>query len=304
MILLFFFLLQASTGSESDTTKRPRLSGPRHKKSKARTKLSPLLENACSPISKDSGPLHHPSPLTTALATTPTRGVSEAHHHHHHHQVSAPNTSHLRVGLAATTSHLVMTPSALPHQALPISSCPPHPGPTYIRGGGFPAAAKQGSTSLGQKLLNAATASPITLNRHFPASSALLPLPPTQIPQPRQNLLLQAHHNPLRLQSPFAYNPLAAACSNSFSAHNSITAGGIQGYFPFVSLVAPPTNPAAYLSPYPPDTHFVSMNSSGGDASGRNCSQLVFDEGRRDAKQMKSVPPWFIFSNNRSEKVS
>ena len=52
----------SSSGSDSDVpAKRPRLA-PR--KSRARTKLSPLLENACSPIAKTDLP--QPSPLAAA----------------------------------------------------------------------------------------------------------------------------------------------------------------------------------------------------------------------------------------------
>ena len=59
--LILLFILQPSSGSDSELPlKRPRTM----KKSRARTKLSPLLENACSPIAKTNPP--QPSPLVTA----------------------------------------------------------------------------------------------------------------------------------------------------------------------------------------------------------------------------------------------
>jgi len=60
--MITIVLLQLSSGSDSELPpKRPR-TVPR--KSKAHTKLSPLLENACSPIAKANPP--QPSPLITA----------------------------------------------------------------------------------------------------------------------------------------------------------------------------------------------------------------------------------------------
>lgn len=78
----------------------------------------------------------------------------------------------------------------------------------------------------------------------------------------------------------------------------------MSGYLPLVGLVAPP--PASYLSysnPYMTDAaHMLTMNSSR-DASLPGNGQVLVGGERRDSRHMKSVPPWFIFSNNRSEKV-
>lgn len=284
--------LQASSGSESDAVKRPCLRVPR-RKTKARTKLSPLLENACSPISKDSSAQLHPSPLTTALVTTPT-----------------PEREHVAVSLSYQQPPLNISSAPL-GSSISQPNPPPPPHPTFI-GNSLLAASVSRNIPLGQKLLSTAT-SPITLTRPFPtAASAIIPFSTTQIAQTHQNLFLQQQQNALsRLQASIAYNPLVSVCSNSaLQGYGSIipnTTAGIQGYFPFVSLVAPP-NPASYLSynnPYTTDAHVMSMNSSYNNSRGRgNCSRVVLDESRRDSKHMRSVPPWFIFSNNRSEKVS
>ena len=61
LVTILLFILQPSSGSDSELPlKRPRTM----RKSRARTKLSPLLENACSPIAKANPP--QPSPLVTA----------------------------------------------------------------------------------------------------------------------------------------------------------------------------------------------------------------------------------------------
>ena len=164
-------------------------------------------------------------------------------------------------------------------------------------------------THLGHNIFPSSTSPSVAaINRPFPAASAFLPLNATQITQPHHNLLLQ--QNPLsRLQNPFTYNPLV--CSNpAFQGYRA--PGGMSGYLPVVGLMPPPTNhPASYLSyngPYSPDTQLVSINASY-DSSGRSNSRMVVDESARDnsirdhSRHMTSVPPWFIFSNNRSEKV-
>ena len=64
----------------------------KRRKSKARTKLSPLLENACSPIAK-ADHAHQPSPLVTSVtSTTPSRALSSPPH------TQAPSTSSAIIG--------------------------------------------------------------------------------------------------------------------------------------------------------------------------------------------------------------
>lgn len=172
---------------------------------------------------------------------------------------------------------------------------PPPPPPQAFIGSGMV------GTHLGHNLFPSST-SVAAINRPFPAASAFLPLNATQITQPHHNLLLQQNHLS-RLQNPFTYNPLV--CSNP--ALQGYHAAPMSGYLPIVGLMAPPTNPASYLSyngPYSPDTQLVSINASY-DSSGRSNSRMVVDESARDnsIRHMTSVPPWFIFSNNRSEKV-
>ncbi len=320
--------MQHSSGSDSDgVIKRPCLHPPSShhlKNSKARTKLSPLLENACSPISKDSsGQQHHPSPLTTALSTTPVKTLAvvstasshQDHTHHHTHQQALPRLS------SATPT--VTAP--LPYPSSTSLSLPPphtHPHPAFIGSGGLLAAGMAArNSSLGQQLMSTATPT-ISLARPFPAVSAFLP----QMTQPHAIL----HQNPQlpHLQGAFPYNPLVSSTAPLRGY------GGIipqtTPYFPFVGLMAPPPPPpTSYLSyaastPYlhqqhhhapPPSSdrhhhaphhHVVAMNNSSYDSSSASLSHsrmVLDDSSRRDNKQLQSVPPWFIFSNNRSEKV-
>ena len=179
-----------------------------------------------------------------------------------------------------------------------------------------------GGASFSQRLLLSST-TPISLNPSFSAaatpSTVPISLPPTAhiSQQTRQNLLLQ--QNALsQLQPPFAYNPLVSMCNTSaLCGYGNIvpsTAGTIPGaYLPFMNLVAPtPPNTATYLpySSYPPSMHhLMAFNKNSceieSSSSGRSSSsQVSIDEEKRDKKQLQSVPPWFIFSNNRSEKVS
>ena len=324
-------MLQSSSGSESEGVKKPCLHAAtsHRRKSKARTKLSPLLENACSPISKDPSTQHQPSPLTTALATTPTSG-----------DVTTPTTD-LDISTAQPSSS-----SSAPHLATPTSNAhlhapppPPQQQQQAFLGSGLLAAGGVGvapPNTPSQKFLSAAAVAATPITRPFSAVSALLPLPTTQLPPPpqgHQNLLIQ--QNPLsRLQASFPYNPqlvsatMCAATSPLQRYANTIIPSTIHSYFPLVGLVAPPPanvvapppshhrhphhhHPAAsylsYSNPYSTsEPHLLPMNSSY-DGSGRGYGgsrSVSMDESRRDSKQMRSVPPWFIFSNNRSEKVS
>lgn len=292
MVVLFCIFVshpQVSSSSESDAVKRPCFRAPHHRsrKSKARTKLSPLLENACSPISRDTVP--YPSPLAVTLVTTPTRNVAADFSRPQH--LAVPATTSSCSGMAAVVS--VPRPSPVP------------PPLGFLGSNGLLAAGvARGVPSISnQKLLSPPAPSPMVLNRPFPAVSTFLPLSTTQFTQPHQNLLIQ---NPLtRLQTPFPYNPLVPVCNSSaLQGYASIipnTAGGIPpSYLPLVGLMAPPPNYLSYSNPYISDTHIVAMSSSGSDTSGQACGQG--EEGTR--RHMGSVPPWFIFSNNRSEKVS
>lgn len=274
------FPLSQASGSESEAVKRPCFRAHHSRKSKARTKLSPLLENACSPISKDS--VVQPSPLAVTLGTTPTQDAAAT--------VSRPQ--HLPVPPATISSVPAVLPVSMPRPS-PVAPPPPL---GFLGSGSLLAA--------GQKLLSP----PAVLNRPFPAVSAFLPFSTAPFTTQPQNMLLQ--QNPFgRLQTPFPYTSLVPACNNSALQGYSIipnTAGGMS--LPLVGLMAPPPNhPASYLSysnPYMSDSHLAMSGGSFSDSS--SCRNVGVGDGnarKEAARHMGSVPPWFIFSNNRSEKV-
>lgn len=313
-LLVSLFIAQSSSGSECEVIKKPRLPTPTHKqqhrqsckKSKARTKLSPLLENSYSPIFKDPSHLPNPSPLTTALATTPTRGVS----FNMIPQTSAlphppPPPSH---GTTHTSSFLTTAQSSLP-------LVPPIPRPTSLFEARVLASTIGGGTGslIGrQPLLSGSSPTNPTLHYNsFPAVSGLLKTSQQQqqqqfhqvsTPHASQTLLgpisiSQLHHSTL------PFNPLVPACSTQalqgYNNANMIynTPGVIPppGYMPLVMTT--PTQ-AMGTPNYLYTQYGHGMQTMPLD---RNTEQRIISS--MEKKTLQSVPPWFIFSNNRSEKV-
>lgn len=136
--LILLFILQPSSGSDSELPlKRPRTM----KKSRARTKLSPLLENACSPIAKANPP--QPSPLVTASVPAyasmyvhvPTSSLPIISIQDHDHMTSsqalytpyaAPQISQPAYPHSFITSPCTAAPGQLlmtqPHMYMPLST--------------------------------------------------------------------------------------------------------------------------------------------------------------------------------------
>lgn len=291
-----------SSGSECEAMKKPRLPTPTQKppqlqqqsrkKSKARTKLSPLLENSYSPIFKDG---HLPSPLTNALATTPTRGLPYS-------VISNPASSMLSQlpSQMPTISPSVPTVSQPPRPFL----APPASRPTSLFGAGTIARAPGGPLLGTQSLLS--TSSPTIQYSPFQGVSGLLnpskdrlqisTQPPTQ-PMVGSISLSQLH------QSSLTFNPLAAACGTQairgYNSTSAVTPSNITHptYVPLVMTTPtqPLPAPSCLYAPYTSNTPIVTLDRT---SEQQRLSSSV------EKKALQSVPPWFIFSNNRSEKVS
>lgn len=316
-----------------------------HKKSKARTKLSPLLENACSPISKESTPHRQPSPLTTgtSMATTPTRDNMSLGGTCQQSvagtsapppppppppPVAAPIAVPPVVALPMSTATMTTTTGA---RLQPISH---HPALNRTTTVGLTLA----NPALNQQLLavaHAPTAAAAAVALKFPPNLLSLPAqmphhpPPPRPPhghfllaQPQQSCAFPPPAHP-QLQAaaaaaPLSYynsnNPLVSASSPVLQGYSMVpTAGTPPGYYPIVNFI-PSRNPyIPYCSPesYPHHHHHHTQHmmsphdTSAGRLTAIAANATLSEEGRQqEKKKLKSVPPWFIFSNNRSEKVS
>ena len=305
------FVTQYSSGSDTEAIKKPRLPTPTqkppqlqpqssHKKSKARTKLSPLLENSYSPIFKDG---HLPSPLTTALATTPTRGLSYG-------IISqAPASILPQVPAQASITPL---PSSLPAVSQPPRPflAPPTSRPTTLFGANAMARGPPpGGPLLGtQALLGVSSPNPTLQYHPFQAVPGLIN------PAAKDRLQLSAHQhtsahpmlNSLSLAqlrpSSLAFSSLATAgVSQGVRAYNSsgiFTPANIApGYMPLVMTTPtqPLPAPSCMYAPYTSNPQLVNLDKS--------TEERKLGGSAMDKKTLQSVPPWFIFSDNRSEKV-
>ena len=306
--LLFFIplvLLQYSSGSECEAIKRPCLPTPTQKppplqqqsrkKSKARTKLSPLLENSYSPIFKDG---HLPSPLTTALATTPTRGLPYGMISHAATSI-LPQLSSQMATLSSPSAHTVSQP---PRSFL----APPTTRPTSLFGASAIGRGPGGALWGAQSLLSTSSPNPMLQYTPFQGVSGLLNpskerlhIPTHRPPQTMVGSISLSQLHP----SSLTFNPLATACSTQalrgFNSSSVITATNITNpnYMPYVMTTpTQPLPPPSYLyAPYTSHTPMVTLDRS---SEQQRLSSSV------EKNALQSVPPWFIFStNNRSEKV-
>ncbi len=180
-----------------------------------------------------------------------------------------------------------LSQSSVPQPGVPVPCVPPQPSlpqpgvavthhPGFISSNSSTTLPSQ-AVSLGQKLFIPSTSS-LPLHQSFiPLSQALL----------QQNALS-------KLQASFPYNPLASMCNGS----------AFPNYLPYMGLLPSPTPNYLSYSTYPSGTQFVSFNRGNPETSGvASNSRATINEGNRE-NQLQSVPPWFIFSNNRSQKVN
>ena len=199
------------------------------------------------------------------------------------------------------TGHPLLSAPTADHIQLPSQAGPVQISkatPTSYTAGNFPLAPKQ---------LSPTSIQPITLSRSFPPpATRFLALSSPQVTQAHQSLL-QQQSVLSQLQASLPFNPLASMCNApALQGYTNMVSNtpAFPGYFPLVSGLMPPPPAGTYLqyNPYSPKLMTFGSSSGGGsstDSSGRSTNSL--DEG---GKQIQSVPPWFIFSNNRSEKVT
>ena len=306
--------------------KRPRsspLSPPqkRRRKSKARTKLSPLLENACSPIEKGDH-TYQPSPLT--LSTTPTRPQVPSHSTN-----VGPATSSVQ-----NTSHSVY-PMHLPNTCQSSSILSTAMNTIGLNSQLFPSNSQAGianqhvsspsghylSSSLGQTF-NLPQSHPQAMIPQFPHRPVF---PNTQ---PIVSYPMSSFQNPFQcFGTSYVRRPLnPSVCSSGMQQGLETTQYNmpLPFYLPgnnpgggFVHLQVMP-NPQLSFNGIgnsnfaaPSSSTFGTFPGNSGNGQGhplplygsnQNTSNASFV--KSDGK-IKSVPPWFIFSNKRPEgKVS
>lgn len=256
------------------------------------------MENSYSPIFKDTSHLPSPSPLTTAVTTTPTRGVS-------FNVIPQASTS-----LSYRPPLLPSHSSAHSSSSFPTTSqsslpfVPPiPPRPTTLFGARVLASTIGGGNGalVGSRPLLSGTNNPHPVLHYnpFPATSGLFKHSQQQqlhqVSTP-QTLLSLSQLNP----SSLPFNPLVSMCTtqplqgyNANVMYNTPGAIPPPSYMPLVNLVTTPTPAMAT-----PPSYMYNMQMMSPE---RNTEAGM--TGSVEMKALQSVPPWFIFSSNRSDKV-
>ena len=243
----------------------------KRRKTKARTKLSPLLENACSPIAKADHTLQ-PSPLVTSVTSTPSRATSPPH-------TQAPSTS------SAVIGQLRPPMSAESAQAPPVM-----PTPSYTAQGVFPHHAHH----LAGSLLHQQQSHCQPMTGGFPLLHTSAPSQPMLSPQ-------AALINPA-LSYPF--NPIMSAFGGFVPMQSYAPPVCLPSFLPGMSFY----NPQAQTQTMYPTNLSTNVNFVGntslvapkyGKWNGSMCSSPQTSSSHRT--QLQSVPPWFIFSDKRAD---
>ena len=306
--------------------KRPRsspLSPPqkRRRKSKARTKLSPLLENACSPIEKGDH-TYQPSPLT--LSTTPTRPQAPLHVP----PVSA-NTGPVTYSVQ-NTSHSVY-PMHLPNACQPSSILSTAMKSIGLNSQLFTSnsqagIARQHVSSPSGHYLSSSLGQTFSLPQSHP--QAMIPqFPPRPVysnPQRNVSYPMNSFQNPFQCLSPsYVQPPLnPSVCSSGLQQGLETTQYmPLPFYLPgnnpgggFVQLQVMPNPQLSYNGignsnfAAPSSSTFGTFPGHSGNGQGHTLPLYGNNQNMSFVKsdgKIKSVPPWFIFSNKRPEgKVS
>lgn len=219
------------------------------RRNKARAQLSPLLENACSPIAKSEN--RPPSSLLTANFPTSS-------------SATLPDTKDPAVP-APKPQQLPLTPTTVhpPPISLTYPQLPPVPFP-------FSCNPLPAQLNPHQPNLHCLGMMPVVTNPLF-TTIPVSPLSPPHTP----------YFLPPRL-------PVIAACTAA--------AGLLQPPNPFLSYCNTPRRP--YNQSPPPAGPMTT-------AAGNNISQKwggsPFSAHMEKTGQIQSVPPWFIFEQNRPE---
>ena len=280
-------LLQASSGSDSEAPVKKLKTTPlahshvhKRRKSKARTKLSPLLENACSPIAKPDH-THPPSPLVTTVTSTPSQSDMSPPH------TQAPSTSGSVIGQLRPP---ITAESAQPLPVVPAPNSTTHfstPHHSHLTKNFLSQAQQHQSQSW------------------HPQQSMAGVFPMLQSPIPNQTLLSPQSTlvNPAALSYPFS--PIVTAFGG-FVPMQSYGAPPvcIPGLLPGMSFYNPQTRAqSVYPTNLSTSVNFVGNTSlvapKYGKWSESMCSSLQTNLNQRS--QLQSVPPWFIFSDKRAD---
>lgn len=294
----------------------------RCKKSKACTKLSPLLENACSPIEKGDH-TYQPSPLTHALSTMPT--LPQAPH------PMPPITSDVKAteSLATSSSHgnHPVQPAYFPDgssnsilstamRTIDLSSqvCAPN---SQLGAGMQPLNSNSSSQyifpapSLSQTFSLPQPQPQVMIPHMVPTSQSGVTYPMTSLPSLFKLVdpSYGYHHmNPpmyLPGQYPGLVPPRYTSGAFCIPGNNRTGSGG------FVHLqVMPERQPslgAVGNTQYaaPSSSSFVPLTDYGRQRSSfssyQNNTRVPDSLFSKNDNKIKSVPPWFIFPNNRPE---
>ena len=264
------------------TTPLAHLHQHKRRKSKARTKLSPLLENACSPIAK-ADHAHQPSPLVTSVtSTTPSRTLSSPPH------TQAPSTSSAIIGQLRPP----MTAESAQLQAPPIAP----PTPNY--------SVSQLTANLllqGQQHHHHHQASAL----HHQSMASVFPMLQKSAP-PNQATLLSPQATLINPTLGYPFNPIVPTFG-SFIPVQSYTTPPVclPGFLPGMSFYNPQacTTQPVYPTNLSNSVNFVGNTSLVGPKygkwSGSMCSSPQGSSSQRS--HLQSVPPWFIFSDKRAD---
>ena len=242
----------------------------KRRKTKARTKLSPLLENACSPIAKADHTFQL-SPLVTSVTSTPWRAVSPPH-------TQAPSTSSAVIGQIRPP---ITAESA---QAPPISS--------YTQGN---------HTHL-------AAANLLLSSPHHQQQQPLQPLSGVipMLHTSTHNHLFPQQTTLINPTLSYPFNPIMSAFGGYVPMQNyNTTPVCLPGYLPGMSFYNPQvyTTQSMYPTNLNSSVNFVGNTSLVGTSYGKwNGSMSSSPQASSSQKsQLQSVPPWFIFSDKRAD---
>ena len=267
-------LLQASSGSDSEAPVKKLKTTPlahphqhKRRKTKARTKLSPLLENACSPIAK-ADHSHQPSPLVTSVTSTPSQAIMSPPH------TQAPCTSSAVIGQLRPP---IAAESAQPPPVIPASNYTHVSSPHH--------------TQLATNVL-LSQQHQLPLHRQQPVGGVFPMLHPSA---PNQTTLLSPQSaliNPAALSYPF--NPIVTAFGGFVPMQSYATPPAVclPGFLPGMSFYNPQAQVCTAQSVYPSNLS-TNVNFVGN-------TSLVAPKYSQQS-QLQSVPPWFIFSDKRAD---
>ena len=260
------------------------------RKSKARTKLSPLLENACSPIAK-ADHTHQLSPLVTSVTSTaPSQTLSPSPPPH----TQAPSTSSAIIGQLRPS----MTAESAQPQAPPLAL----PTPSYSASS-IPQLAASLVLSQGQHQPHQANALP------HQSMATVYPMLQKSAALPNQTTLLSPQATLINPALGYPFNPIVPAFGSfvpmqSYATSPVCLPGFLPGISSFYNPQAHTTQPVAYPTNLSSSVNLMGNTSPVGPQhskwGGSVCSSPQQASSGHQS-HLQSVPPWFIFSDKRAD---